>query len=236
MNYNASDHDNDQENESTNDWSDELFEKGSSFKEFQEEDFDALTDEVKDEQDINTEERSINNFDDHENIVDTGSIDEYRKERTSDVTGKTVINYVDNDTFCNAVIAWNEKRTIALEKGLPTPSMPNVIGDQILKIAEGLARRNNFRNYTYIDEMKEDAIYMAVRAVKNFDPTKSSNAFGYFNFVMWRAMTTRIKAEKKENEIKMNLLKDPMYLGYTSETGGNDGNIDKDRIISIYEQ
>ena len=236
MNYNASDQNNDHDHEIENDWTNEFFENGSSFKEFQEEDFDALTDEITDESEIDEESSSINKFDDHENKIDTGSIDEYLKERTSDVTGKTVINYVDNDTFCNAVISWNEKRTIALEKGLPTPSMPNVIGDQILKIAEGLARRNNFRNYTYIDEMKEDAIYMAVRAVKNFDPTKSSNAFGYFNFVMWRAMTTRIKAEKKENEIKMNLLKDPMYLGYTSETGGNDSNIDKDRIISIYEQ
>lgn len=234
MNYNTSDHDHDHEIE--NDWTNEFFENGSSFKEFQEEDFDSLTDEITDESEIDEDSSSINKFDDHENKIDTGSIDEYQKERTSEVTGKTVINYVDNDTFCNAVISWNEKRTIALEKGLPTPSMPNVIGDQILKIAEGLARRNNFRNYTYIDEMKEDAIYMAVRAVKNFDPTKSSNAFGYFNFVMWRAMTTRIKAEKKENEIKMNLLKDPMYLGYTSESGGNDSNIDKDRIISIYEQ
>lgn len=236
MNYNASDQNNDHDHEIENDWTNEFFENGSSFKEFQEEDFDSLTDEITDESEIDEDSSSINKFDDHENKIDTGSIDEYQKERTSEVTGKTVINYVDNDTFCNAVISWNEKRTIALEKGLPTPSMPNVIGDQILKIAEGLARRNNFRNYTYIDEMKEDAIYMAVRAVKNFDPTKSSNAFGYFNFVMWRAMTTRIKAEKKENEIKMNLLKDPMYLGYTSETGGNDSNIDKDRIISIYEQ
>ena len=236
MNYNASDQNNDHDHEIENDWTNEFFENGSSFKEFQEEDFDSLTDEITDESEIDEDSSSINKFDDHENKIDTGSIDEYQKERTSEVTGKTVINYVDNDTFCNAVISWNEKRTIALEKGLPTPSMPNVIGDQILKIAEGLARRNNFRNYTYIDEMKEDAIYMAVRAVKNFDPTKSSNAFGYFNFVMWRAMTTRIKAEKKENEIKMNLLKDPMYLGYTSESGGNDANIDKDRIISIYEQ
>lgn len=236
MNYNASDQNNDHDHEIENDWTNEFFENGSSFKEFQEEDFDSLTDEITDESEIDEDSSSINKFDDHENKIDTGSIDEYQKERTSEVTGKTVINYVDNDTFCNAVISWNEKRTIALEKGLPTPSMPNVIGDQILKIAEGLARRNNFRNYTYIDEMKEDAIYMAVRAVKNFDPTKSSNAFGYFNFVMWRAMTTRIKAEKKENEIKMNLLKDPMYLGYTSESGGNDSNIDKDRIISIYEQ
>lgn len=220
------------------DWSNDFFEKADQYKEFQEEDFDALTDE-KDIQspDDSDNDSSVNNFGDNEDQtdgIDTGSIGDYKKERTSAVTGKTVINYVDNDTFCNAVISWNEQRKIAEENGTRKPIMPDVIGIQILKIADGLARRGNFRNYTYIDEMKEDAIYMAVRAIKNFDPTKSSNAFGYFNFVMWRAMTTRIKAEKKENEIKMNLLKDPMYLGYTSETGG-DINIDKDRIISVYD-
>jgi hypothetical protein len=81
--------------------------------------------------------------------------------------------------------------------------------------------------------MRDDAVYMAIRAVKNFDPTKSNNAFGYFNRVMWQAMTTRIKTEKDENDIKMSLLKDPMYLGYTSET--SDNQVDKDRLISVYD-
>ena len=113
--------------------------------------------------------------------------------------------------------------------------MPDVIGHAILKIADGLSRRYNFRNYTYIDEMREDGIYMAIRAVKNFDPSKSNNAFGYFNFVIWRAFTTRIKSEKKEYDIKMSLLKDPMYLGYESSVGEVD-QVDKDRLISVYDQ
>lgn len=50
-----------------------------------------------------------------ESYIDTGSIDTYNIERTSDVTGKKVTNYVDNDTFCNAVIHWNKACAEALK-------------------------------------------------------------------------------------------------------------------------
>lgn len=173
-----------------------------------------------------------------EHYVNTGSIEEFGVERVSKVTGKKVTNYVDNDTFCNAVMDWKLKCENAELEGLPKPKMPDIIGTYILRIADGLSRRYNFRNYTFIDEMREDAIYMAIRAVKNYDPRKSNNnnAFGYFNRVIWTAMVTRIKVEKDEHEKKLNLLKDPMYLGYETQDGIGDKNIDKNRMISVYDQ
>lgn len=173
-----------------------------------------------------------------EHFINTGSIEEFGIERVSKVTGKKVTNYVDNDTFCNAVIDWKFKCETAEQEGKPKPKMPDIIGEYIIRIADGLSRRWNFRNYTYLDEMREDAIYMAIRAVKNYDPLKSNNnnAFGYFNRVIWTAMVTRIKIEKDEHEIKLNLLKDPMYLGYESQDGIGDDHIDKNRMISVYDQ
>lgn len=211
-----------------NDWSNEFFDSAVDHDDEFDEDGNFVEKTTK-----LAEDKSINRADDHDNVIDTGSIEFYNVERTSDVTGKKVTNYVDNDGFCNAVIAWNEACRVAESNGKAKPPIPDVIGKQILMMAEGLSRRYNFRNYTYLDEMRDDAVYMAIRAVKNFDPTKSSNAFGYFNRVMWQAMTTRIKTEKEENDIKMSLLKDPMYLGYTSET--SDNQVDKDRLISVYD-
>ena len=223
--------------ESLDQWSADFFDNHDLYKENDEEDIveSAKLHKEPKPKDLDEEDEDVvvNKIADFEE-VDTGSIEDFNRERVSEVTGKLVTNYVDNDTFCNAVIAWNVACKEAREAGKKIPLMPDVIGHQILKMTEGLARRYNFRNYTYIDEMREDAIYMAIRAVKNFDPTKSKNAFGYFNFVAWRAMTTRIKEEKSENEIKMSLLKDPMYLGYTSESSQDD--VDKNRLISIYDQ
>ena len=152
-----------------------------------------VDDEIEEDEDYEISTKIGDNDDIEFEKIDTGSIDDFNKTRTSEVTGKQVTNYVDNDTFCNAVVKWNLECQIAKENNQKTPPMPDVIGHAILKIADGLSRRYNFRNYTYIDEMREDGIYMAIRAVKNFDPSKSNNAFGYFNFVIWRAFTTRIK-------------------------------------------
>lgn len=204
-------------------WSDEYFENHNQLNEDEEYE--------KDTSGFNFDMSSSET--DYDFKQDTGSAKLFQKERISEVTGKKVTNYVDNDTFCNAVVKWNNDCKTALENNKAKPLMPDVIGIQILKMADGLSQRYNFRNYTYIDEMREDAIYMAVRAVRNFDPSKSSNAFGYFNFVMWRAMTTRIKEEHKEYEGKMSMLKDPMYLGYTAET--SDNHVDKERLISVYD-
>lgn len=214
---------------------DGLFDNSSELEAKEHYDFDEIIDvPVEEVEAVNyLDEEFVNS----EHYVDTGSIDEYGKERISKVSGQKVTNYVDNDTFCNAVVDWKLKCEIAAELGEPKPMMPDVIGIAILKIADGLSRRYNFRNYTYIDEMREDAIYMAIRSVKNYDPRKSNNnnAFGYFNRVIWTAMVTRIKVEKEEYEKKMSLLKDPMYLGYQSQDGTGDENIDKNRMISVYD-
>lgn len=440
------------------------------------ESFDKKMDSYDEEHSFDNEYLDIDeiqNINDIEVLIDTGSTSLYQKERTSDVTGKKVKNYVDKDTFCTNIIKWNTACKEAEEQGKKKPPMPDIIGIQMLKIADGLSKRYNFRNYcvdeetsaltqrgwlkwnqittddlilsldpydnimkwskvfevfknekydnkvfklshpyinalvtpehkfvlsdelkkiddassddyfnimgdyvdndedkhpfdkdifdlstmsykevttlhyntatfaisslikdesyfktnnkdvfkkflilcvisgftvnytnskgiytvnvsnksshinvsdvdfhgdynddgknvatqdykgviwcprteygtfvckrkgtvyvtgnTYIDEMKEDAIFMAIRAVKNFDPTKSTNAFGYFNQVMWLAMTTRLKNEDKQHKIKTSLLKDPMYLGYTSEDGSKRDNIndvDKERLISMYD-
>lgn len=151
--------------------------------------------------------------------------------RTSEVTGKTVINYVDTETFCLEIVKWNIARKDAIENGKSIPPMPNTIGAEIINIANGIGSRHNFRNYTYVDEMIDDGILSAVKAVKNFNPEKSSNPFGYFTLVIWRAFLTRIKVEKLAHETKMSLLMDPSYMFFDGEDEGH--HINKDQAIDF---
>lgn len=211
-------------------WTDELFEK------IEEDEFDYDAPDDVAEKSIDEDDLESSSIDEDKYSVDTGSIEFYQKERVNTLTGKKVKNYVDNDTFCSEVIRWNALRKEALEAGTPVPPMPDCIGKQITLMADGLAKRWNFRNYTYIDEMKEDGIYMAIRAVRNYDPSKSNNnnAFGYFNRILWQAFSSRIVIEAKEHEKRLSLLKDPLYLGYTS-TEGDDKQVDKDKIIQFYD-
>lgn len=153
--------------------------------------------------------------------------------RKSEVTGKDVANYVDNEAFCQAIVKYNRAVLLAAEQGLPKPKQPDSIGVVLIQITEGVAARHNFRNYTYIDEMKLDGQLAAVKAVKNFNPEKSSNGFGYFTLVIWRAFLTRIKLEKLMHETKMSMIEDPTFLFFDGE---DNGSVTKNQAIDFMNQ
>jgi len=82
------------------------------------------------------------------------------------------------------------------------PPIPNYIGECFLLIAERLALRNNFSAYTYIDEMKSDAVENCIMYIRNFKPEKSKNPFAYFTTFSVYAFIRRIEKEKRQMYIK----------------------------------
>lgn len=161
-----------------------------------------------------------------------------KKSRVSDVTGKKVIDYVDNETFTNAMHQYVLRQAEREEAGLPREAIPNYIGECILQIVDGLGSRPNFRNYTYLEEMKGDAMVAAVKAVHKFKIERcKKGAFGFITFCAWRFMVNRIKLEHKQQSIKESMIIDPTFEFYET-MGHNDGavNIDKENSIDTYFQ
>jgi hypothetical protein len=83
-----------------------------------------------------------------------------------------------------------------------TGEFTNNLADMLQKIANGLARRSNFSNYSYKDFMVGDAIVKMITALKNknFKLNSGYNPFSYFNRIAFRAFLGRIKLEKKRHE------------------------------------
>lgn len=160
------------------------------------------------------------------------------KGRVSDVTGKTVVDYVDNETFTAAMHSYVTRQNERELQELPRENIPNYIGECILKIVDGLGSRPNFRNYTYLEEMKGDAMVAAVKAVHKFDIERcKTGAFGFITFCAWRFMVNRIKLEHKQQAIKESMIIDPTFEFYET-MGHNDNavNIDKENSIDTYFQ
>jgi hypothetical protein len=111
---------------------------------------------------------------------------------------KKTENYVDNQRLYEALVEHRQQTPDA--EGFRKIS--NEIGDAISKICHGLSLAHNFRNYSYRDEMVDDAVENVIYAVKFFDPAKSKNPFGYFTLVAYRAFIRRIQIEQKENYLK----------------------------------
>ena len=110
---------------------------------------------------------------------------------------KKITHYVNNKELYTVLVKYNKaKEQVDLVR------IPEYVGKCILLIAQRLASRGNFINYSYKDEMISDAIENCLAAVDNFDVDKYNNPHAYFTQIAWYAFIRRIDREKRQNYLK----------------------------------
>lgn len=136
--------------------------------------------------------------------------------------------YVDNQKFYAAMTEFIYKCREAKSNGAERPEIPNYIGDCIIKITTGLGHTHGFRNYSFLDDMKADAIENCVRYVDRFDPDRFDNPFSYFTQISYYAFTRRITKEKKQAIVKGTLMANAplMALEMADHGAGDSDNAD----------
>jgi hypothetical protein len=111
-------------------------------------------------------------------------------------------HYVDNKQLYAVIIQYKTDVEVAEQNNQPKPQIPNYVGECILLIAQRLATKPNFINYSYREEMISDGIENCISYFDNFDPSKSDNPFAYFTQIIYYAFLRRIQKEKKQVYIK----------------------------------
>lgn len=132
-------------------------------------------------------------------------------------------HYVNNADFLTAIKAYKQKVKDAEETGEQKPQVSNELGGYILKIAQHLAYKPNFINYTYRDEMVSDGIENCLMYIDNFDPAKSSNPFAYFTQIIYYAFIRRIQKEKKQTLIKGKIIMEMPFDEFDVQAQDEDG-------------
>lgn len=145
---------------------------------------------------------------------------------------KKPINYVDNTKFLELLEKYIQDKKFNEENGLEPPQIPNEIGYYIIQIANHLATRYNFANYTYVDEMIDAGILNAFEAIKSFNPEKSKNPFAYFTQVIYWAFVRVIKIENAEHKAKMALMFDGEDTFDLQD--GDEYQVNKDALFLFY--
>lgn len=133
-----------------------------------------------------------------------------KKKRTRSKTNDR--DYISNPEFTKAVGEW-----AATTRGLERkdwPKMPDFVGECIMKLVSNYSNKNNFRGYTYIDEMRSEATLNCVRYAHNFDLNKSTNAFAYFTQLIHNSFLQVLGKEKVQAEIK--------FSEVSAKNSGND--------------
>ena len=111
-------------------------------------------------------------------------------------------HYVNNKDFLAAMTEYRENRLAAEEKDLPKTRVTEYIGECFVKIANHLAYKSNFVNYTFREEMILDGIENCITYIDNFNPEKPKNPFAYFTQITYYAFLRRIQKEKKQLDTK----------------------------------
>ncbi len=112
-------------------------------------------------------------------------------------------HYIDNKKFLEEIVKYKKEVKRAKREDLPKPGVNNYIGQCFMDIAENLAKKPNFANYPFKEEMIGDAVENCMMYTTNFDPAKSKNPFAFFTQIIFYAFLRRIQKEKKQLYIKM---------------------------------
>lgn len=91
-------------------------------------------------------------------------------------------------------------------------SISNNLAKMFIKLCERYSMKGNWRNYTYIDEMRSDALlHLSVIGLK-FDESKSQNPFAYFTAAVNNSFTRILNLEKRNQNIRDDLLQDAGHM------------------------
>ena len=88
------------------------------------------------------------------------------------------------------------------DHGRITPTLANMF----LKLAERYSQRSNWRGYTYVDEMRSQALMQLSQIGLQFDESKSENPFAYYTAAITNSFTRILNIEKKNQNIRDDIL------------------------------
>ena len=92
------------------------------------------------------------------------------------------------------------------------------LAHMFLKLAERYSQRSNWRGYTYVDEMRSQALMQLSQIGLQFDESKSENPFAYYTAAITNSFTRILNIEKKNQNIRDDILEmNEMMPSYTRQ-------------------
>jgi hypothetical protein len=107
--------------------------------------------------------------------------------------------------YCVGKSHWQgdlDKGRFCKEHGKMTPKLATMF----MKLCERYATRSNWRGYTYVDEMKSQALLQLSHIGLQFNEAKSSNPFAYFTATINNSFTRVLNIEKRNQNLRDDIL------------------------------
>lgn len=73
-------------------------------------------------------------------------------------------------------------------------------------LVDKIGSAGNWRNYSYVEEMKSEALLALCQAALKYDPTKGFSPFAYYTQVAQNSFISYLSVEKKQSNIRDSLI------------------------------
>lgn len=99
-----------------------------------------------------------------------------------------------------------------------TGRITNKLGTMFLKLVERFSHKANWRGYTYVDEMRGQALVQLSQVGLQFNEAKSENPFAYYTAAVINSFTRVLNLEKRNQTIRDDILIDSGHMpSYTRQ-------------------
>lgn len=124
--------------------------------------------------------------------------------------------------YCVGKSHWKgtvDKGHFCIDKGHITETLARMF----MKLCERYSMRSNWRGYTYVDEMRSQALLQLTMIGLQFDESKSSNPFAYYTAAITNSFTRVLNIEKRNQNIRDDILEmNNMTPSYTRQMQNHD--------------
>lgn len=114
----------------------------------------------------------------------------------------------------------NKELLAAVKESKQMGQMSNTLAMMLQLLCSKYAKKGNFINYSYNEDMQGYAMMMLVRTWNSFDPEKSNNPFAFFTQCIKNSFIQYLNQEKRQRDVRDVMLIDQ---GMNPSFGFNDG-------------
>lgn len=142
--------------------------------------------------------------------------------------------YVNQKELHNALSEYLLSCEAAVAEGKEKPVMSRYIGECIMLICQNLAKRANFSQYTYKEDMIDNGIELCIRYLHNYNFRQYSNPHVFLTRYAWRGFVDVINNEKDESYVKAKMMISPEEMNQILQGVDKDFQPDADDIAIPY--
>lgn len=117
--------------------------------------------------------------------------------------------------------------------------MTDKLARMLMMLTRKYARKGNYVNYSYNEDMVSYALMMLVRTWNSFNPEKSSNPFAFYTQCIKNSFSQYLNQEKRQRNIRDQLLidqgMDPSY-GFGDGTSRTEARVDDEEDYHAAQQ